>query len=415
MVYWSQEDEDFDFATADESSSDDEFALSLDDEDSDDELSDFSFAEEGEEEKAGAESTESLDEADSFFGAEEEEDSDFATADESSSDDEFAVSLDDEDSDDELSDFSFAEEGEEAGTDTESTELFDSEEFVLTPDAEEIQGDEQPIIDANLLENDGQEVKTTVESHFEIPSDVEAIAEILSDNDDEILLDQEVEHQHDRRESEEAELFLTEDAVAKETTTTLDTELVSSLASGQQDDKDQKADTDDNKSLLDTQVFATAAAAVSSNPSLDNIEHIKELTLDAKQRSGNNPQQIVVLHLLESATDLIGQKSALNTDDQVIVQELTAGLELAANDPFELAALVHHYTAWQQELFRSVVTQAHKESKESSPVEQPSPSSVSSDYSGNREAIQQVQEGFSQLRQAMMEEFNQLRKELHKG
>ncbi|CAK8712049.1 hypothetical protein GKODMF_03615 [Candidatus Electrothrix gigas] len=293
--------------------------------------------------------------------------------------------------------------------------MFDSEEFVLTPDAEEIQGDEQPIIDANLLENDGQEVKTTVESHFEIPSDVEAIAEILSDNDDEILLDQEVEHQHDRRESEEAELFLTEDAVAKETTATLDTELVSSLASGQQDDKDQKADTDDNKSLLDTQVFATAAAAVSSNPSLDNIEHIKKLTLDAKQRSGNNPQQIVVLHLLESATDLIGQKSALNTDDQVMVQELTAGLELAANDPFELAALVHHYTAWQQELFRSVVTQAHKESKESSPVEQPSPSSVSSDYSGNREAVQQVQEGFSQLRQAMMEEFNQLRKELHKG
>ncbi|MCI5197732.1 MAG: hypothetical protein D3919_16220, partial [Candidatus Electrothrix sp. AW5] len=97
------------------------------------------------------------------------------------------------------------------------------------------------------------------------------------------------------------------------------------------------------------------------------------------------------------------------------VQELPAGLVLAANDPFELAALVHHYTAWQQELFRSVVTQAHKESKESSPVEQPSPSSVSSDYGGNREAVQQVQEGFSQLRQAMMEEFNQLRKELHKG
>ncbi|MCW5211817.1 hypothetical protein VU04_02775, partial [Desulfobulbus sp. TB] len=421
----------------------------------DDELSGFSFADEGvdekadaesvesleeadsffgaeEDEKAGAKSTESLEEADSFFGAEEDEDSDFATADEfvlsldeeselekadigdeSDTDNEFAASIDDEGDSDEFPDFSCAEEGEDAAFSIESTESFDSEEFVLTPDAEEIPGDEQSIetatdenVDANVLKNDEQEAETTVESHFKIPSDTEALAEILSDNDDEILLDQEVE-QHDRRESEEAELFRAEDVVAKDTE-----ESVSAVISDQQDDKDQKADTDEKASLLDTQVFATAVAAVSSDPSLDKVKHIKELALTAKQTTGNTPQQIVVLHLLESTTALIEQKSALNTDDQVVIQELAAGLELAANDPFELAALVHHYTAWQQELFRSVVAQVHKES---SPVEQPTSSSVPSDVGESHEAIQQVQEGFSQLRQAMMEEFNQLRKELHKG
>ncbi len=87
----SVDEEDADFATADESSSEDEFALSLDDEGSDDELSDFSFAEEVEDEKAGEECTEWLVEDDSFFGCEEDDDSDFASVDESSSDEEFAL------------------------------------------------------------------------------------------------------------------------------------------------------------------------------------------------------------------------------------------------------------------------------------------------------------------------------------
>ncbi|MCI5161606.1 MAG: hypothetical protein D3917_06200, partial [Candidatus Electrothrix sp. AX5] len=82
-----------------------------------------------------------------------------------------------------------------------------------------------------------------------------------------------------------------------------------------------------------------------------------------------------------------------------------AGLELAAEDPFELTALVHHYTAWQKDFFRRVMA-----SKEKQPLQ-----SVISDSISNEDAVHQVQEGFSQLREAMMEEFNHLRKELKKG
>ncbi|XCN75239.1 MAG: hypothetical protein Q3M24_11065 [Candidatus Electrothrix aestuarii] len=94
-----------------------------------------------------------------------------------------------------------------------------------------------------------------------------------------------------------------------------------------------------------------------------------------------------------------------------MVQELAAGLELAADDPFELTALVHHYTAWQQDFFRSILTQ-----KEGGGIAQAvSTAPVISDCISNQEAVYQVQQGFSQLRQAMLEEFNQLRKELQKG
>jgi hypothetical protein len=120
----------------------------------------------------------------------------------------------------------------------------------------------------------------------------------------------------------------------------------------------------------------------------------------------------VILHLLESATALIGQKSEPDNDDQIVIQELVAGLELAAEDPFELTALVHHYTAWQQEFFRSIL--ARKEEQPVQPAAAPSPP-VLSDCISNMDAVHQVQEGFSQLREAMMEEFNHLRKELKKG
>lgn len=119
----------------------------------------------------------------------------------------------------------------------------------------------------------------------------------------------------------------------------------------------------------------------------------------------------MILHLLESATALIGQKPELETEDQVVVQELAAGLELAADDPFELTALVHHYTAWQQEFFHWVIARNEEDmahhAAPTAPVSSPSVSS--------QDAVHQVKEGFSQLREAMMEEFNQLRKELQKG
>ncbi|MCI5159473.1 MAG: hypothetical protein D3906_13785, partial [Candidatus Electrothrix sp. AUS1_2] len=97
-----------------------------------------------------------------------------------------------------------------------------------------------------------------------------------------------------------------------------------------------------------------------------------------------------------------------DTEDQVVVQELAAGLELAETDPFELMALVQDYTAWEQEFFRCIMTRKGNDVLPHAG----SPIPVISDSISSKDAVYQVQQGFSQLRQAMMEEFNQLRKEL---
>ncbi|MCI5161323.1 MAG: hypothetical protein D3917_04705, partial [Candidatus Electrothrix sp. AX5] len=98
----------------DEETGSDDFVLSLDDGDTDgEELSDFSFASDDADETAVVgETSEALDSADSFFGFDEESERKVEDAEVSSGDaeDEFVLSLDEEDGDtdsDELSEFSF--------------------------------------------------------------------------------------------------------------------------------------------------------------------------------------------------------------------------------------------------------------------------------------------------------------------
>ena len=216
----------------------------------------------------------------------------------------------------------------------------------------------------------------------------------------EFLLDQKLEQEYEvEEEQRENELLLTEDAAVEgDFEKIIDTESASFLENEEEGELlGGDEDTEDAAPLFDVAPFIAAAAAVSSDPSLDNVRSVNELAGVAK-RSGGTQQQIVILHLLESATALIGQKSEPDTDDQVVVQELAAGLEFAAEDPFELTALVHHYTAWQQDFFRRVMA-----SKEEQPVQHAAPSpSVVSDCISNKDAVHQVQEGFSQLREAMV-------------
>ena len=388
----------------DDDAGDDEFALSFDEEDSAaDELSAFSFG--GDDEDDGAtvsaaleksEESEESDEIgsdDSFFGFEEESaavaetaeaedesepEDEFALSldtDDDAGDDEFALSFDEEDpAADELSAFSFGDEDED-----ESAAAFEeSDELVLTPDDEE--DDVDLNLDANLLEPDQGEAEISLEDNTDIiPEEEGAAAEALPN--DEILLDQEFEHQQDRGEIREAVPH----------------------------DGEPEAEEEETALVFDAALFASAAAAVSTIPSLENIRHINELATAAKKATGGaTPQQTVILHLLESATALIGQKPEPDTEDQVVVQELAAGLELAETDPFELMALVQDYTAWEQEFFRSIMTSKGNDVLPHAG----SPIPVISDSISSKDAVYQVQQGFSQLRQAMMEEFNQLRKEL---
>ncbi|MCW5203970.1 hypothetical protein VU12_13665, partial [Desulfobulbus sp. US4] len=336
--------------------------------------------------------------------------------DEDSEKDEFALPIDDEDTEEDEFALSLDDEG--------------SEELVLTTDDEEDQGSELGFedseegavdlnLDEELLETDEQETQIALGRIAEIATAAGAATATTSDDDSEFLLDQKHEQDNEVEEQSKSELLLTEDAVEADSEKILREGTDSFLKGDEEeelfrDDEDidglQADDIEDVTPLFDIAPFVAAAAAVSSAPSVDNVRSVNELAGAAK-RSGGTSQQIVILHLLESATALIGQKAEPDTDDQVVVQELVAGLELAAEDPSELTALVHHYTAWQQDFFRWVMAR-----KEEQPVQHAASSPpVISDCISNQDAVHQVQEGFSQLREAMKEEFNHLRKELQKG
>ncbi|CAK8720211.1 hypothetical protein KKHLCK_09395 [Candidatus Electrothrix laxa] len=423
----SDAEDEFALSLDDEDVEEDEFALSLDDEGPDaDELSDFSFASDDADESAvTSEPVSEVDSEDSFFGMDEETDGEIDLAEGavvSDSEDEFALSLDDEDAEED--EFALSLDDEE------------SEELVLTFDDEEAQEgrelsiedseDEEDVVlslDAELLETEEQETEIAtlalgIGSVAGITTVAGAAIKAISDDDSELLLDQAFEQDHDIEGQRKNELLLTEDVVEASSEKILSEDADFFLGGDEEkllrDDEEPDSlevnDREDVTPLFDVAPFVAAAATVSSAPTLDNIRAVNVLA-EAAKRSEGTPQQIVILDLLKAATALIGQQSELDTDDQVVVQELAAGLELAADDPFELTALVHHYTAWQQDFFGRVM--AHKEEQS---VQHGTPlPPVISDSISNQDAVHQVQEGFSQLREAMKEEFNHLRKELQKG
>ncbi len=144
--------------------------------------------------------------------------------------------------------------------------------------------------------------------------------------------------------------------------------------------------------------LAAVAAGISGKPDPEVIEEVQELAAAGKEQA--NTSQTVLLTLLDAAVNLISQHEIENDGSDALIKELTAGLA-DADSPTTLINAVTHFTNWQQELFKKVVAGSVAAPAELEPAD-------------NSEAIVKVQEGFSQLRATMVEEFTAIREELKK-
>ncbi|MEA2116528.1 MAG: hypothetical protein U9P36_14255 [Thermodesulfobacteriota bacterium] len=189
-------------------------------------------------------------------------------------------------------------------------------------------------------------------------------------------------------------------------------EAVTGLADSAMGDIDDKLtsffDEDKKESELKTPTAGTALsslAAVSStlspSPAPDDLKQVAELVAAGKkEKTGAN--QTVLLTLIDSAVALLSKNPEAAAENNTIVQELIAGLEDAEN-PATLTDTVRRYTTWQQNFFNTIIS-----SQESTVTTTPSPVVEGIDD----KITLQVQAGFSQLRETMMKEFDDIRKEL---
>ncbi|MCI5219992.1 MAG: hypothetical protein D3914_12595, partial [Candidatus Electrothrix sp. LOE2] len=192
----------------------DEFVISLDDEDSTDELFDFSF-DSGEEENRPVSSDVAEDVAakDSLFSSEEDSDEDIAagesgsldkTTDDVGSEDEFALSLDEEKmSDDEFADFSFDSEDDESEASSEAEALdnfFELEEesgetsaAASSDEDEEIAFDDEASSDDefSLLFDDDESAKEAVPSALNTSEKAEEAEKDVDPDEEFLSLDEE--------------------------------------------------------------------------------------------------------------------------------------------------------------------------------------------------------------------------------
>lgn len=139
-----------------------------------------------------------------------------------------------------------------------------------------------------------------------------------------------------------------------------------------------------------------AAAVLSSAPSAKVLHQVAELAAAVRAADSNPPHQAIVLNLLDSSASLIARAPA--ADGSAIVGELAAGLE-KAEDLAVLAEMISRYTAWQEDFFAKIMA-----SRETSMPEEV----IETEKTG----LHQLQEGVSSLRETVMAEFSQLRKEL---
>ena len=189
-------------------------------------------------------------------------------------------------------------------------------------------------------------------------------------------------------------------------------EAVTGLADSSMGDIDDKLasffDEDKKESELKTPASGTALsslAAVSStlspSPAPDDLKQVAELVATGKKETiGAN--QTVLLTLIDSAVALLSKNPEAAAENNTIVQELIAGLEDAEN-PATLTDMVRRYTTWQQSFFETIIS-----SQKLTTTTTPSPAVKKIDD----EITLQVQTGFSQLRETMMKEFDDIRKEL---
>ncbi len=189
-------------------------------------------------------------------------------------------------------------------------------------------------------------------------------------------------------------------------------EAVAGLADSAMEDIDDKLDSffdeDKEESALKAPTSSTALSSLvavtstlSSSPAPDDFKRVAELVAAGKEENIGAPQT-VLLTLIDSAVALLSKNPEAAAENNTIVQELVAGLEDAEN-PATLTETVRLYTSWQQTFFDTIIS-----SQKSTATTTPSPTVEGVDD----DVTLQVQAGFSQLRETMLKEFDNIRKEL---
>lgn len=192
--------------------------------------------------------------------------------------------------------------------------------------------------------------------------------------------------------SEEDDKFSATGAVANESTPELKSH----------DGIDEKLDTIFQGAAATAAVSLGAIAAkFSKQPSSLELQEVVEVVAEKKNANPSAPQT-VILTLIETATEMLTKAGALADGSATIIQELAQDMEDADN-PATMIAAVERFTSWQKHLFDKALQQKVV-----------TPSSKTGTAEIDDEIAAKVTENFSQLRETLLNEFAEIRKELKK-
>ena len=273
-------------------------------------------------------------------------------------------------------------------------------------------------VSAELVDDSTGDIQDKLDSFF--GADEEPESEVApaqeSKTTDEEPLEEEIESFFTEEETSEADQRLTETEPALADVDEIsgfdEQEAVKDLADSAMEDIDDKLDSFFDEGKEERTLKAAAAgtalsslaavtATLSPSPGPDDLKQVAELIAAGKEENiGAN--QTVLLTLIDSAVALLSKNPEAAAENNTIVQELVAGLEDAEN-PATLTETVRRYTSWQQNFFDTII------SNQKSTVTATSPAAVEGI---DDEITLQVQTGFSQLRETMMKEFDNIKKEL---
>ena len=274
-------------------------------------------------------------------------------------------------------------------------------------------------VTAELVEDSNNDLQDKLDSFF--GSDEEPEIEVATAQESKTAAEEPLAEEMDsfftEDETSEAdqELAETEPALADadETSGFDEQGAVTSIAGSAMEDIDDKLDSffDEDKEEESALKAPTAGTALSSlaavtstlspTPAPEDLKQVAELVAAGKEENIGAPQT-VLLTLIDSAVALLTKNPEAAAENNTIVQELVAGLEDAEN-PATLTQTVRRYTSWQQDFFDTIIC-----NQKSTVTTTPSPAVEEVDD----EITLQVQAGFSQLRETMMKEFDDIRKEL---
>lgn len=290
-------------------------------------------------------------------------------------------------------------------------------------DADDEGGFREEEVAAELEEDSTDDLQDKLDSFFSSDDEpeTEEAAVLESEAGAEEPLEEEVDSFFSEDETSEDETFDVEQGLADtepaladadETSGFDEQETVASLGDSTTEDIDDKLDSffDEDKEervsitpAPSTAIASLAAvtAALSPSPAPDDLKQVAELVAAGKEET-IDASQSVLLSLIDSAVALLSKNPEAGAENNTIVQELVAGLEDAEN-PATLTETVQRYTSWQQDFFDQIVR-----NQKSTETTTPSPPVEEVDD----DVTHQVQKGFSQLRETMMKEFEDIRKEL---